>query len=506
MKNLITCLFIAAGGCARFLRGALRLCVTVVMPLAMMMLVAGCSDDDDGGSTEDDPVEEIPAIALTYQNFIADDDVIILDADTTQISVSKALAGKLGINAFSGHPLAVWQKPGCLPFIRRAVAEREEGGRYILRVDKSASLADVIPQDTELYLDTRIFVNHTAANNMANALAGGANGAADVASLYMEGDTVHPAVILYTDPRGYNSDAFLLEDDEAASPNYLVRSQSNQLTEYQYATAESLDSADADWGIINKRATLNANIKFDSKADVSIGVKIPLEARVNVKIEIKRKRVVKLKEFDMGVYGGFAFRPEVNIGFTKSYTIPKNKATKRLADFPAYTAVFFVGMVPVAVAFNSGVILRFDGTLSGSVNTGFTYRYANDFKAGVKYNGKWRAYGDYNAKENHFSMNAINANAQLKTGMGVYLSVDAMLYGFAGPEIAVGPRLGLNANAKMTVPAKGDPSCHFDANLTFGLRSLVGAKLKVWKWTLADWNTDFAISPQWEIWKYSKDF
>lgn len=506
MKETKTYFGLKSGGYAHFLKGALRSCLMTVMPLMMMMIMVGCSDDDGGGNPEDEPTEEVPAIALTYQNFIDDDDVIILDADTTQISVSKALVDKLGIDAFSGHPLAVWQKASCLPFIRRAVAESVEGDRYILTLDKSASLADVIPQDTEIYLDTRIFVNHDAVNNMANAAAGGANGVEDLSARYMEGDTVHPAVILYTDPRGYNEDAFLLDEDEEASPNYLVRSNAQEMKEYQFATAESLDSADANWSIINSSTTLNANIKFDSKADVSIGVKIPLEARVNAKLVIKRKKVVKLKEFDMGVYGGFAFRPEVNIGFTKSYTIPKDKATKRLADFPAYTAVFFVGVIPVTVSFNSGVILRFDGTLTGSVNTGFTYRYENEFSAGVKYNGKWGAYGDYKASENKFSMNAINANAQLNTGIGVYLSVDAMLYGFAGPEIAVGPRLGLNANAKMTVPAKGNPSCKFDANLNFGLRALIGAKLKVWKWTLADWNTDFAISPQWEIWKYSKDF
>lgn len=45
------------------------------------------------------------AISLTYHHFIASDDVIILDADTTRISVSKALADKLGITHFAGRPL-----------------------------------------------------------------------------------------------------------------------------------------------------------------------------------------------------------------------------------------------------------------------------------------------------------------------------------------------------------------------------------------------------------------
>ena len=41
-------------------------------------------------------------------------------------------------------------------------------------------------------------------------------------------------------------------------------------------------------------------------------------------------------------------------------------------------------------------------------------------------------------------MDVIKGNANLKTGIGFYVSCDALIYGFAGPELAVGPRLGLN--------------------------------------------------------------
>ena len=105
--------------------------------------------------------------------------------------------------------------------------------------------------------------------------------------------------------------------------------------------------------------------------------------------------------------------------------------------------------------------------------------------------------------ENKFSMDIIKGNVNLKTGIGFYVSCDALIYGFAGPELAVGPRLGLNADATVTVPVKGDPTFSFDANLMFGVQALIGAKLQIMKWTLADWNTTFAISPQWKIWEYS---
>lgn len=477
---------------------ALRRFAPVLLFALFFML--SCSDDNDGTSSSDEPAPsaDTTVISLTYHNFSADDDILILDADTTQLSVSKTLAETLCIKHFTGRPLAVWQKINRLPFIRRAVSEAEDGDRIILTVDNSASLADVLPADADISLDTKIFVNQGATNALTSA--GGTRLVEDISSQYMEGDTIHPAVILYT---GTSTDQDGTDDagnDVAAASD--TQTGIPQTGEYEYETAEDIYRTDVDWSIINKKTTISSNFKLDSKADVSIGLNIPVETRVNVKIDIKTKWF-KLKKFDMGVYGGFSFKPEVNIGFTKEYTIPKDKGTKRLISFPGYTAVFMVGVVPVSITLNPGIIFRIDGTLKGSVNTGFTYRYENDFKAGVKYEGSWQAYGNYTAKENKFVMNAVNANAQLQTGVGFYLSVDALLYGFAGPEIAVGPRLGLNANAAITIPTHGDPSSQFNANLNFGLKALIGAKLKVWKWTLADWNTTFAISPEWEIWHYS---
>lgn len=163
---------------------------------------------------------------------------------------------------------------------------------------------------------------------------------------------------------------------------------------------------------------------MDSKADASIGLKVPVKAKVNAKLQLQT---------------GFSFK--------KGITLKK-------------------------------------------------------FDAGVLYEGSCKAYGEYRQIENKFSMDVIKGNVNLRTGIGFYVSCDAMIYGFAGPEIAVGPRLGLDADASITVPAKGDPTFAFNASLKCGVQSLIGAKLKILKWTLADWNTTFAISPQWTIWQY----
>ena len=197
------------------------------MLICVLLLNMGCSDDDDSsmGGQGGQEMTDTTAISLTYHHFIASDDVIILDADTTRISVSKALADKLGITHFAGRPLAVWQKVNCLPYIRRATSERLEDNRYILTVDESASLADVLPEDAEFNFDTKLHVNHQATKSRTSA--GGSNLVEDISSRYMEGDTIHPAVILYTDQGGAGEDV-QVEDDILLDGNAFNKTDGNE--------------------------------------------------------------------------------------------------------------------------------------------------------------------------------------------------------------------------------------------------------------------------------------
>ena len=47
----------------------------------------------------------LEAYGLTFETFENENDVQILNADTTEISVSKAYADKLGITSFVNHPM-----------------------------------------------------------------------------------------------------------------------------------------------------------------------------------------------------------------------------------------------------------------------------------------------------------------------------------------------------------------------------------------------------------------
>ena len=73
-------------------------------------------------------------LGLVYTDFINSNDVQILNADTTIISVSKAYADKMGITNFVNHPMGIWQNFEELAYLRRATAQRLEGDRYILNV------------------------------------------------------------------------------------------------------------------------------------------------------------------------------------------------------------------------------------------------------------------------------------------------------------------------------------------------------------------------------------
>ena len=63
------------------------------------MVVMSACKDDDSPVLEPQP-EDLTPFAMTYVDFITPDDVQILSADTTRISVSSAYAEKMGIKFF----------------------------------------------------------------------------------------------------------------------------------------------------------------------------------------------------------------------------------------------------------------------------------------------------------------------------------------------------------------------------------------------------------------------
>ena len=124
-------------------------------------------------------------VGLVYTDFFTPTDVQILNADTTEIAVSKALADKLGIDDFVSRPMGIWQSLEESPYLRRATAQKLEGDKYILTVVRSGLGEVLMGQDYEL--STSIYINPNAGTTR------GADGSTDK---YTDSNNVlHPVAV-----------------------------------------------------------------------------------------------------------------------------------------------------------------------------------------------------------------------------------------------------------------------------------------------------------------------
>lgn len=206
--------------------------------VAMTFGLTACSDElenngaaADNASAEAGDYSQFEPYGLTYQNFVSENDVQILNADTTEIAVSKKLADKLGITSFENHPLGIWQAIDQLPYARKAKEERLEGDMYILTVVPT-TIAELVGDKMAL-LNTSIYVNDDAEAVQTRAAS---NGMPEFAAKYVDNDNIiHPAVIHLTDPYGYDNDIHYEDDPMDATQTRAAAS-----GHYQYMTAEEL--------------------------------------------------------------------------------------------------------------------------------------------------------------------------------------------------------------------------------------------------------------------------
>lgn len=147
----------------------------LVKQVLMSSLTAGifafgfssCADDDFESPVNNNAADNAQVASnedgirkpygLVYTDFINSNDVQILNADTTMISVSKAYADKMGITDFVNHPMGIWQSLDERAYLRRATAQRLENGKYILNVVRSG-LGEVLAGQ-DVVLNTGIYMN-----------------------------------------------------------------------------------------------------------------------------------------------------------------------------------------------------------------------------------------------------------------------------------------------------------------------------------------------------------
>ena len=333
---------------------------------AMIFGFTACSDELANESSERQS-DEIPAGAdtrlleaygLMYNDFESDNDVQILNADTTEIAVSKQLADKLGITSFVGHPMGIWQAVDQLPYARKAIDERLVGDTYILKV-QTATVAELIG-DKSAQLSTAVYVN----NNPHLMKRPAANNFSSFGAKYVdETGIIHPAVIHLTDPNGYDQ-PYHNETDEPA----LTRSASGN-GHYDYITADELASGELTRGGLG--ASMHVNVlsihdklsfrhKFEMEGaptdTIVVSGQVPIDYDLNYFMTLEGGvkwdgwlPSLYVKKFETGLDGDFAFKPEAYLSFAARVELKKAYERLTLATFGQYTFTFVVGVVPVCI-------------------------------------------------------------------------------------------------------------------------------------------------------------
>ena len=479
--------------------------------MSFSFALTSCSDDVlDNGSVEPVSAQQgdysnYEPYGLTYHNFDSDNDVQILNADTTEIAVKKSLADKLGITNFENHPIGIWDSPSHMAYGRKGLKQELVGDTYIIKVG-TVTTAELIG-DKAAQISTDLYVNEDA---QAVATRAAEDNIPEFAAKYVdENNMVHPAAILYTDPYGYDKEYHVDGDLPSASATRAAQS-----GEYQYVTPEELLKSTRA-SIHPRILSINSELEFDKKFQlgecegdsINVAGKIPVEFNLNYFLTlnggIKWKGILPyptIKKFETGFDGNFGFHPEFTIGFSKEFKLPEDKEKVKLASFRGYTFTFVIGVIPVAVTVNPNLYLKFDASVKGSAHLKCKYDYSNWFKAGCRYEGKWSTFKEFEEIENEFTMFQPELEFSAEAGVGLYLAADVKIYDVAGPEIGVGPHLGAEASIKIS-----PEGIDWNAEVKLKVQAWAGAKIEILGYELAEWHETFNIVGPWTLLKFPSD-
>ena len=495
----------------------------LVKSMLMSILTAGiygfafaftaCSDDElanansmEDGSDKIGNYADFEPYGLTYHNFDNADDVQILNADTTEIAVRKSLADKLGITNFENHPLGIWDDPSHLAYGRKALEQKLEGDTYIIKVEGVTAAELIGEKSAQLVTDWYVNEDETLVATRAAY-----DNIPEYAAKYVDDDgLIHPAVVQYTDPYGYDKDYYVPGIDEPSAE----QTRAAQSGEYQYVTAEEMVSGTR--GSIHPRLisfhnkiTFDKNIPLgkDSKDSINIEGKIPVDFELNYFLTIdggiKWKWFIPypaLKKFETGVDGEFGFHPNATIGFRGKCSLPKDLQKITLAKFKGFTYTFMIGVVPVTVTIDPALKLKLDGSVTAKASLGFSYDYSNKFKAGIRWQGSWSTIKEFEELENKFTFARPQVSFGAKAGIGLFMTATTKIYGVMGPELGIGPGLGAEANVTVS-PEDVD----WKAEVKMTVQAWAGAKIEILGWKLAEWSTTFDIVGPWTLLKLPSD-
>ena len=373
------------------------------------------------------------------------------------------------------------------------------GDRYILEVVPSGLGEFLIGK--QVALSTQFYINQSVAQTRGSDVDNTAR---------------------YTDAEGYIHPTGVHIIHRSEAPESLTRGNADldDCSSEYYSAEELLAGGGAstrgissgDLFKIDEKGTF-INMKGEFKADKKLGdggdtlnihVKAPYEVKLGYKffLDVDREYFVVpvLNKFDAGVDGKFMIKPEVLIGYDKKLKFVDQKIT--LYTFDAYSFSFNICGVEFWVDVCPNIYMKFNANVSGAFYGGFKYHYERTFQAGVTYNNNWKGYADTKLVANKLTFITPRTKFEAEASCGLFLGADLVVDKVAGPSIAVGPKISANAKLEYA-PLEVKQPITFNASLKAGVYAEMGAKLKLWKFDIAEWKSKpINVVPEKVFWSY----
>ena len=505
--------------------------------LATTAVFTACSSDDDAPEKdpnviiagENDPLGK--PIGLVYTDFLTPNDVTH-NADTTELSISKALADKKGITNFVNRPMGIWDDQQHRSYLRRATEQRLVGDRYVLKVVRS-SVAEVI-NGQEVQLNTHLYYNPTRMVSRGG-LTRASMGDPEADKYVDDNNVIHPAAITLCTKPNSGANSADLDLSQAGRRTITIEDMFNGKTDganswfsdlwddivdtFEDAWDAIVDATSYDWdphnnwSLLKSKTTISSDVKFscgkESADTITLRLRCPIEFNLDYTLNIDSHGSIEtafvpvLDYLETYVEGYLEVNPQARIGFSKKVTLPEDKQRIDLFKFSGIGFTFMLGPVPLTVDIDPRVYLKFTSTLMGNAYLGVQYDIATKFKAGFRYsNGSLSGIAEGEKVKDEFSFINPKAELELKAGVGLFFGCDIVIEKIGGPTFTVGPQVNLTGKLSYQM---GDDRINASIEGKAGVGGEIGAVLKVFGYQIADWRTYFDIGPQWTIFKYPDD-
>ena len=453
-----------------------------IMAIAMVVMSACEKDSDDIKK----PSENTTPFAMTYNEFITPEDVQIVSADTTCISVSAAYAKKMGITDFKDRAVTIWRTIGTVPFIRIITNAYEDGDKIILTT-KRGEFCDMFT-DTELSLISDIHVDMDYEPTRVTR-AGTGEQYTDISGKYIDdAGVLHPAVIIF--------------DQEALESNGL---QTRFGIDKNYITAEEIVESNLSVDIINLDTNFLLDLHYPNDPEVDkegdgtnveggtvhfrglVGVKAKLTAFANVSLGW-----FKLKKLDMGIKGTVGAEAKLSVALQRKI---KKEWEKQLMSFGERTMVFWVGPIPVPYTIKSALKQKTEVESTATVELLATASYTLAFEKSMIYEhgSGWRNTSKETKSTKGFEFDGIRGSASVESNTGTFFGVEFLLGGSTGPEFSFGPAISAEAMVEATANPNEGIDVTAEVGAYAGLKGNLEAKVKILGYVLAKWGVDFDL-------------